>query len=172
MRILFLHGLESRPGGQKSQHLQRMGHHVLNPQLPPEDFQKSVQIAQAEVDKHTPDLVVGSSRGGAVAMSLDLKGARLVLVAPAWKKYDANPTVPIGTFVLHSRDDGVIPFEESKEITGRLLVECGSDHRMSDASALQELEKAVKVVEKELSEKKRKSQMFMNIRNPFSKLFK
>jgi hypothetical protein len=36
--------------------------------LPNEDFSEAVKIAQAEFGKHQPDVVVGSSRGGAVAM--------------------------------------------------------------------------------------------------------
>ena len=76
--VLFLHGWNSKPGGVKPSFLAAHGHTVINPRLPDEDFDESVRIAQAEVDQNRPDVVVGSSRGGAVAMNIDAKrrGAR------------------------------------------------------------------------------------------------
>lgn len=52
MKILFLHGWTSVPGGRKPTFLTNAGHTVLNP-------------------LHHPDVVVGSSRGGAVAMNIE-----------------------------------------------------------------------------------------------------
>ena len=171
MKILFLHGLESSPGGRKSLFLQRLGHHVVCPRLPPEDFDSSVKIAQSEFDKHEPDVVIGSSRGGAVGMSLDLKGVRLVLIAPAWRMFGVKPSVPPGTIVLHCENDEVVAFKDSKEITGRTLVSCGSDHRMSDAAAFKELENTLKKVAKDLEyEKKRKQSFFVKAKNSFYSL--
>ena len=68
MKILFLHGWTSTPGGRKPTYLKDHGHEILNPALPDEDFDEAVRIAQAEFDQHQPDVVVGSSRGGAVAV--------------------------------------------------------------------------------------------------------
>jgi hypothetical protein len=87
MKILFLHGWQSVPGGVKPTYLAQHGHSVLNPALPDEDFEAAVRVAQAEYDRHRPDVVVGSSRGGAVAMNINSGDARLVLLCPAWKKY-------------------------------------------------------------------------------------
>jgi hypothetical protein len=64
--ILFLHGLNSTPGGIKPTYLAKHGHMVLNPKLPDEDFDKSVRTAQGEFDRHHPDVVVGLRRGGNV----------------------------------------------------------------------------------------------------------
>ena len=113
MRILFLHGWNSVPGGVKPSFLAGHGHEVVNPKLPDEDFAGAVRIAQAEFDHHQPQVVVGSSRGGAVAMSIDTGGAKLVLLCPAWKKYGTARTVKPGTVVLHSRGDDVVPFADS-----------------------------------------------------------
>jgi len=71
MKILFLHGWQSTPGGLKPTYLKDHGHQVLNPSLPDDDFDAAVRIAQAEFDQRQPDVVVGSSRGGAVAMNID-----------------------------------------------------------------------------------------------------
>jgi alpha-beta hydrolase superfamily lysophospholipase len=86
MNILFLHGWQSVPGGVKPPYLVQHGHVVVNPKLPDDDFEEAVKIAQAEFDLHQPDVVVGSSRGGAVAMNIHCGDARLVLLCPAWKK--------------------------------------------------------------------------------------
>ena len=50
MKILFLHGWTSTPGGKKPTFLKDTGHEVLNPALPDEDFEEAVRIAQAEYD--------------------------------------------------------------------------------------------------------------------------
>ena len=114
MRILFLHGWQSVPGGVKPTFLAQHGHEVINPKLPDEDFEEAVRIAQAEFDKHRPQVVVGSSRGGAVAMNINSGDARLVLLCPAWKKYGTARTVKPGTVILHSRADDVVPFADSR----------------------------------------------------------
>ena len=77
---------------------------------------EAVKIAQAEFDKHQPQVVVGSSRGGAVAMNINSGEARLVLLCPAWKKYGTARTVKPGTVILHSRADDVVPFADSEEL--------------------------------------------------------
>ena len=84
--ILFLHGWQSTPGGIKPTYLKDHGHEVLNPALPDDDFDAAVRIAQAEFDRHQPDVVVGSSRGGAVAMNINSGSTPLVLLCPAWKR--------------------------------------------------------------------------------------
>ena len=83
MRVLFLHGLESKPGGTKARYLQEAGYEVLNPALPKTSFEDSISIAQDVIDDMKPDVVVGSSRGGAVAMSVSTRGAPVVLREPA-----------------------------------------------------------------------------------------
>ena len=121
MKILFLHGLESKPGGSKVLYLRSLGYTVLNPLLPRDDFEASVQIAQDEVDLESPDIIVGSSRGGAVAMALNPRGARLILIA-----------------------DDIVPFQDSEKIQGAELATCGESHQMSDVGALEAIGRAVR----------------------------
>ncbi len=47
MKILFLHGWQSSPGGLKPSYLAQHGHEIINPALPDEDFAEAVRIAQA-----------------------------------------------------------------------------------------------------------------------------
>lgn len=142
MKILFLHGWQSVVGGVKPSYLASAGHEVINPKLPDEDFAEAVRIAQAELDRHRPDVVVGSSRGGAVAMNIAGRGARLVLLCPAWKRWGAARAVPPGSVVLHSRGDDVIPFAESEELVRtsglppEALIEVGTDHRLAEPEPL------------------------------------
>src|SRR5229473_5524641 len=116
MKILFLHGWQSVPGGVKPTFLAQHGHEVFNPALPDEDFEEVVRIAQAEFDIHRPHLIVGSSRGGAAAMNLRSGDARLILLCPAWKKWGTAKTVKPGTVILHSRADDVVSFADSEEL--------------------------------------------------------
>lgn len=143
MKILFLHGLESKPGGSKAQYLEGLGHTVFNPLLPKHDFDESVYIAQEYIDNESPDVIVGSSRGGAVAMAANPRGARLVLIAPAWKRFDVPPSVPSNTTILHCTSDDLVYYEDSEELGVDNLVPCGDSHRMSDIDALEALGKAV-----------------------------
>jgi hypothetical protein len=139
MNVLFLHGWQSVPGGVKPTYLATRGHKVINPKLPDEDFAEAVRIAQVEFDRHEPQVVVGSSRGGAVAMNIVSRKAKLILLCPAWKKYGAAKTAKPGTVVLHSRADDVIPFADSEELvknSGGALIEVGTDHRLADPQAL------------------------------------
>ena len=142
MKILFLHGWQSVPGGVKPTFLAQHGHEVINPKLPDEDFTLAVKIAQAEFDTHQPDVVVGSSRGGAVAINIESGDARLVLLCPAWKKYGTARTVKPGTVILHSRADDVVPFSDSEELVRNsglpalALIEVGTDHRLADLELL------------------------------------
>ncbi|MHB8974353.1 MAG: alpha/beta hydrolase [Pirellulaceae bacterium] len=93
MNILFLHGWQSTPGGLNPSYLKQHGHTVLNPALPDDDFDAAVRIAQAEFNRGKPDVVVGSSRGGAVAMNINSGNTPLVLLRPAWKRWGTATTV-------------------------------------------------------------------------------
>jgi alpha-beta hydrolase superfamily lysophospholipase len=140
--VLFLHGWNSKPGGVKPTYLARHGHTVINPALPDDDFVESVRIAQAEFHRHHPEAVVGSSRGGAVAMNIDVAGAALVLLCPAWKRWGTATTVKPGTVILHAEADDVVPIADSRELLKRsglpesALIVVGNDHRLADPEPL------------------------------------
>ncbi len=110
MKLLYLHGWNSAVGGVKPTSLRSLGHEVIEPALDHDNFKLALATAQAAYDASQPDVVVGSSRGGAVAMNLRSGHARMVLLCPAWKKWGAAATLKPGTIILHSRGDDVIPF--------------------------------------------------------------
>ncbi len=142
MKILFLHGWNSVVGGVKPSYLQEHGHEVLNPALPHEDYPAALAIAQAEFDRHQPTVVVGSSRGGSLAINMQSGGAKLVLLCPAWKKYGTATRVKTNTVILHSRADDVVLFADSEELLANsglpreMLIEIGGDHRLADPEPL------------------------------------
>lgn len=142
MKVLFLHGWHSVPGGLKPSYLIHHGCEVINPALSDDDFDEALRTAQAEYDHHRPDVVVGSSRGGALAMNLDAGATPLVLLCPAWKRWGRARTVKHGTVILHSEADDVIPIADSRELvrasnlpTSALIV-VGYDHRLADPEPL------------------------------------
>lgn len=142
MKILFLHGWNSIPGGVKPTYLKDAGHDVISPKLDDDDFEAAVKSAQGEYDQHKPDVIVGSSRGGAVAMNIKSGDTPLVLLCPAWKKWGTVKRLKPNAVILHSRADDVIPFEESEELVLKsglreeTLIEVGTDHRLADNEPL------------------------------------
>jgi len=126
----------------KPSYLASHGHEVINPALPDEDFPEAVRIAQAACDEHRPDVIVGSSRGGAVAMNVDAGDTPLVLLCPAWKRFGDARTIGARTTILHSRRDDVVAFADSEELVRKsglqqsALIEIGTDHRLADPEPL------------------------------------
>lgn len=152
MKILFLHGWQSVPGGVKPTHLSTHGHTVINPQLNNDDFEAAVGTAQAAFDENQPDVVVGSSRGGAVAMNLRTGTTPLVLLCPAWKRWGNATRVPSRAIILHSINDEVVPFTDSEELSAASvdppahLFEVGNDHRLADPEPLTVMEWACRLL--------------------------
>lgn len=142
MKILFLHGWHSVVGGVKPTYLRDGGHEVINPALDDDDFDAAVRMAQAEFDQHRPDVIVGSSRGGAVAMNIESGETPLVLLCPAWKNWGTAAKLKGNAVILHSRADDVIPFGDSEELIAlsglppEIIIEVGSDHRLADPESL------------------------------------
>jgi hypothetical protein len=149
VKILYLHGWNSVVGGVKRTYLKTHGHDVHEPALDHDDFAAAIRTAQAAFDQHQPKVVVGSSRGGAVAMTLQPGAARLVLLCPAWKKWGQAQTVKPETTIIHSRADDVVPFEDSVELWSKsglpesALIEAGQDHRLATPEPLQVFLRAV-----------------------------
>ncbi len=146
MKVLFLHGLESKPGGSKAKALKEAGFEVLNPALPKTPFDISVKIAQDVINVDKPDVIVGSSRGGAVAMAVNARGAAVILIAPAWKKYGVSKKIE-SAIILHSETDDIVPFCDTEELVKEnsniKLIKCKDDHRMRKKKTLKKIVECV-----------------------------
>jgi hypothetical protein len=149
MVILYLHGLHSVPGGVKPTFLRDRGFDVLNPGLGDEDFERSVRIAEEAFRARQPRVIVGSSRGGAVALNMESSSVPLVLVAPAWRRWGPAVRAKQSTTILHSEHDDVVPFADSRALVAAsgldpsALVVVGNDHNMVDAAVLEALVVAI-----------------------------
>lgn len=99
MRVLYLHGFASSPHGRKVDRLRAMlepeGFEIFAPDLNAPsfrwlDFEAMVVRAGEVMQSHPPDVVVGSSLGSLVALSVSPRqpDTPLVLIAPAFSIAD------------------------------------------------------------------------------------
>src|SRR5579883_3283509 len=73
------------------------------------------RTAQAEYERHHPEVLVGSSWGGAVAMNLNSGSTPWGLACPAWRWWDRARTRQAGDdHILHAEADDMIPMAESR----------------------------------------------------------
>lgn len=153
LHLLFLHGWHSVVGGVKPTYLKDAGHEVTNPALDDDDFDAAVRTAQAEYDQHRPDVIVGSSRGGAVAMNINSGDTPLVLLCPAWKNWSTATKLKPNSVILHSCKDDVIPFADSEELVAdsglppETLIGIGYNHRLADPEPVEAILKACERLE-------------------------
>jgi len=138
LKVLFLHGLSS-DGGRKTAYLRFLGYGVLTPRLSDWSFRRAVRSAQDAYDEFQPDVIVGSSRGGAVAMALARSDVPLVLLAPAWRWCGVEPLIQARTTIIHSPSDKLVSISDSRELCRRnataRLIEVGTNHRLNDEEA-------------------------------------
>jgi len=106
-------------------------------------------MAKAEFD--TSQVVVGSSRGGAVAMNINSGDAKFVLLGSAWRNWGMAKTVKPGTVIMHRRPDDVIPFADSEELVTNsglpavALIVVGTDNRLAAPGPLAAMLRACEV---------------------------
>ena len=136
-RVLFLHGWSSSSVSPKVTFMRSLGYDVHGPNLSDWFFSRAVRQAQAAHDAFKPDVIVGSSRGGAVALNIDSGETPLILLAPAWRRWGAARTVKKNCVVIHSPHDEYVPFGDSVELCEASgvhhLIAAGVDHRLNCA---------------------------------------
>lgn len=158
IRLVFLHGLEGSPQGRKPSWLRAAGFEVTAPTLPtqtlmpylgqalsrlPEhSFAEALAVAQAAVEATRPEVLIGSSFGGGLAVELCHRGlwrGPLVLLAPAARRafgHDRLPALGARAAVLHGRFDDIVPPQDSLELAARSrgdveLTLVDDDHRLA-----------------------------------------
>ncbi len=141
MKVQLIHGLEGSPTGAKAQYLAR--HFELSaPAMDTGDFQGAVATQAAFAVAYQPDVLVGSSFGGAVALVLLQRGlwrGPTLLLAPAAGHFGVEARVPDGVRVtiVHGTRDEICPVEWSRALarTGSpalvRLVEVDDEHRLA-----------------------------------------
>ena len=130
-RVMYLHGMEGSPKGTKGGWVQ--GHFACTcaPDLDahghkPHVFEEAVETARKAVEGFGPQLVIGSSFGGAVTLELMHRGVwsgggtSFILLAPAGVFYGENATIPPGhrAIIIHAPSDKVVPYAHSLALMG------------------------------------------------------
>jgi predicted esterase len=149
LRVQFAHGLESSPQGNKAR-LWAQEFEALTPAMNTADFESCVEVHAGALASFEPDLLIGSSFGGAVAVALLERGlwrGPTLLLAQAALHYRPEARLPEGVAVtlVHGLADDVVPIEQSRALarTGTpalvRLVEVDDDHALSALVASGEL---------------------------------
>lgn len=120
LRVQFIHGLEGSPQGNKARVLAEH-FDAQTPQMVTSDFESSVAVQAEALNSFTPDVVVGSSFGAAVAVELLQRGlwrGPTLLLAQAAVRMLEAPALPDGVVVwlVHGLQDELIGVEDSRTL--------------------------------------------------------
>lgn len=141
IRVQFIHGLESSPQGTKAQ-LLAQHFTALTPAMDTADFAACIEVQAAALASFQPDVLVGSSFGGAVAVALVQRAVwrgPTLLLAQAAFHYPVPRQLPDGVrvWLVHGRGDDIVDIEDSRQLarTGSpglvRLIEVDDDHPLS-----------------------------------------
>ncbi|MBM4369100.1 MAG: hypothetical protein FJ090_15550 [Deltaproteobacteria bacterium] len=136
--VLFFHGRESSPSGNKARWL-RARYGAFTPGYDTNSLATALPTARAALAEHRPEVVVGSSFGGAVACQLVAEGlwtGPTILIAPASRLLGGPSRLPEGAraVIFHGEHDSVVPLAHSQEMAGggvELRVVAGGDHPLN-----------------------------------------
>jgi predicted esterase len=138
IRVQFIHGLEGSPQGSKAR-LFAEYFDCVTPAMDTSDFESCVTVQAEVIRSFEPDVLVGSSFGGAVAVALLARGVwrgRTLLLAQAALKSDPGARLPedVTVWLVHGLGDTLVDPEESRQLarTGSpervRLIEVEDDH--------------------------------------------
>ncbi|TFG94639.1 MAG: alpha/beta hydrolase [Myxococcales bacterium] len=145
IRVQFAHGLESSPAGSKARILAEH-FDALTPEMDTSDFESCVDVHSAALRSFRPDLLVGSSFGGAVAVELLRRalwrGPTLLLAQAALhRRPEARLPESVAIWLVHGLYDELIDPDESRRLaaTGSpdfvRLTLVDDDHRLAASVA-------------------------------------
>jgi len=138
LKVQLIHGLEGSPQGPKAEYLARR-FELLAPAMDTGDFEGALATQAAALAEFRPDVLVGSSFGGAVAVALLQRGlwrGPTLLLAPAVSHFGVAATLPAGACVtvVHGTRDAICSIEVSRALAragGAVrLVEVDDEHRL------------------------------------------
>lgn len=120
LKVHFIHGLESSPGGAKATFLAER-FDAETPAMDTGDFDACVSLHAEALRRRPPDVVVGSSFGGAVLVKLLQTGAwrgPTVLLAQAARHFGVEERLPddVPVLVVHGTADDVVSVEDSRRL--------------------------------------------------------
>jgi alpha/beta superfamily hydrolase len=117
---------------------------ALTPAMNTADFAACVDLQARQVETFRPDVVVGSSFGGAVVVALLERGAwrgPTLLLAPAQRHYPVPERLPanVPTYIVHGTRDDVVSIEGSRALARTGTAECVRLFEVDDEHRLQTL---------------------------------
>ena len=145
VRVQLIHGLEGSPQGNKSRVLAEH-FDARTPAMDTSDFAACVGLQARELEAFQPDVLVGSSFGGAVALALLQRGVwrgPTLLLAQAGIRYGLAAALPAGVpvWIVHGLRDDVIDIEDSRGLARAgtppdvRLIEVDDDHALRESVA-------------------------------------
>jgi alpha/beta superfamily hydrolase len=149
LRIQFAHGLASSPHGNKAR-LFAEHFDALTPEMDTSDLESCIRVHELALASFRPDLLIGSSFGGAVAVALLERGlwrGPTLLLAQAARYYTPSCRLPDGIRVtlVHARQDEIVDIDGSRALartgTSELveLIEVDDDHQLTALAATGDL---------------------------------
>lgn len=118
----------------KAAFVRGLGFEVDCPRLPSWRLKAAIRQAQDAHDRLGSDVIIGASRGGAIALAIP-DDRPLVLLAPAWRYFGVRPRLDAEGVVIHSPRDRIVPLGHSRELCRRCpglrLVITGIEHRLN-----------------------------------------
>jgi alpha-beta hydrolase superfamily lysophospholipase len=138
LRVQFIHGLESSPQSTKAKVLAEH-FESRTPAMDTGDFDACVEVQRAILEDFRPDVLVGSSFGGAVAVELLQQGAwkgPTLLLAQAALRRGQEAWLPdcLPIWIVHGTRDEIIDIEDSRILAASgspqwvRLIEVDDDH--------------------------------------------
>jgi alpha/beta superfamily hydrolase len=137
-RVQFIHGLEGSPQGSKAR-LFAEQFTAVTPAMDTGDFEACIALQSETITSFRPDVLVGSSFGGAVAVALLQRGlwrGPTLLLAQAALRHGLPAQLPEGVrvWIVHGRRDDLIDIEDSRTLARAgtpdlvRLIEVDDDH--------------------------------------------
>ena len=156
IRVQFAHGLEGSPRGAKAR-LFAAHFEARTPAMDTSDFESCVALHARELRAFGPDVLVGSSFGGAVAVELLRRGlwaGPTLLLAQAALRRDPAAALPAGVpvWLVHGLRDELIDPDESRRLARSgdpelvRLIEVDDDHALRGLVASGELAETVRAL--------------------------
>ena len=121
-RVQFIHGLEGSPQGAKAR-LLAQHFDCRTPAMDTSDFEACVALHAEVIRSFAPDVLVGSSFGGAVAVELLRRGVwrgRTLRLAQAALKHDPRACLPedVTVWIVHGTRDHLVDPADSRQLAG------------------------------------------------------
>ena len=140
LKVHFIHGLEGSPQGNKAR-LFAAHFDAITPAMDTSDFDSCVALHAEQLATRPPDIVVGSSFGGAVLLALLQAGkwyGPSLFLAQAGVRRGLPTTLPLSVpiWLVHGLYDDVVDIEDSRALAAAnardevRLIEVDDDHAL------------------------------------------